>query len=53
MLINLAIFSVDYVNEYLTCKISYERFPVILSMDDHSTHNIIQFGGCLIKIYQL
>ena len=50
---NLAILSVDFVPEFLTFNISFAKFPVFLSMDKHSTHNNEEFGGCLIKIYQI
>ena len=43
----------DFVPEFLTFKISYAEFPVILFIHDHSTYDNKQFGGCLIKIKQI
>ena len=37
----------------LNFKISYTEFIVQLPIDDYSTHNKEQFGGCLIKITQI
>ena len=48
-----AIFSMDFVIEYFTFQIYVVKFPVILSMDEHPTHNNEKFGGSLIKIKQL
>ena len=49
MFSNWAILSVDFVTEYLCFKISYAKFPVILSRDEHSTHNNEEFGVVLLK----
>ena len=43
----------DFVPEYLTFQILYPKFPVILSIHDHSTHNNEQIGGFRIKIKQI
>ena len=43
----------DFVIEYFTFQISVVKFSVILSMDEHPTHNNEKFGGSLIKIKQL
>ena len=50
MFLNWAIFSMDLLAKYLTFKISYATFPVILPINEYSTHNKKEFGGCLIKI---
>ena len=38
------------LHEYLTFKISYAKFPIILPIIESSPHNNKQFDGCLIKI---
>ena len=53
MFLNWAIFSVDLLHEYLTFKVSYVKFPVILPINECSPHNNEQFSGCLIKIKQI
>ena len=47
---NGAIFSMDLVPQYLSFKISYVTYPVLLSTDDHSTQNNRQTCGCRIQI---
>ena len=53
MFFNWAIFSMDLAHEYLTFKLSYAKFPVMLPINEYSPHNNEQFGGCLIKIKQI
>ena len=53
MFSNWAIFSVDLLHEYLTFKVSYAKFSVMLHINEHSPHNYEQFGGFLIKIKQI
>ena len=43
----------EFAPQYLTFKISYTKFPVKLSIAEHSTHNNGQFGGYLVKIKQI
>ena len=43
----------EFGPQYVTFKISYAKFQVKLSMDKHSTYNIGQIGGCLIKICKI
>ena len=50
---NWAIFSVDLLHEYLTFKVSYAKFSVMLPINEHSSHYYEQFGGCSIKIKQI
>ena len=45
-------FFVDLVAQYLIIKISYNRFPVKLFINEYSTHYDEQFSGGLIKISQ-
>ena len=54
IMVNLAIvFWIDIVPRYLPFKISNAMFPVSLSINEYSTHNNGQFGGCFIKIKQI
>ena len=53
MFFNWAISSVDFFHEYLTFKLSYAKFPVMLPIKEYSSHNNEQFGGGLIKIKQI
>ena len=39
--------------KFLNFKISYAYFVDQVAIDDHSTHNKGQFGGCLMKITQI
>ena len=39
VLVNWAIFSMDVDVQYFTFKISYVRFPDLLSINEHFTHN--------------
>ena len=48
-----SLFLLDVHAKYLNFKISYPKFAVYLSMDEASTHHDVQFGGCLVKIYQI
>ena len=50
VIFNWAIFIIDLVPQYLTFRLSYVKFPICLSINEHSTHNNGQFDGCLIKI---
>ena len=43
----------ELVPQYLALEVSYTKFSVNLSIDDYSTHNNEQSGGCFIKIKQL
>ena len=53
MLLNWAIFSVDFAPQYLIFKISYDKFPFLSSKDKDSTHNCEQFSGYFIEIKQI
>ena len=39
--------------QYLSFKISYVKFPYLLSLNEYSTHYHEQCGGCLIEINQI
>ena len=50
VLLSWAIFYIDLVPQYITFRISYDRFPVSLFINKYTTYNNEQFGGCIIKI---
>ena len=43
----------DLLQEYLTFKVPYAKFPVMLPTNEHSPHNNEQFDDGLIKIKQI
>ena len=43
----------DLLPKYITFKVSFVKFPVVLPINEHSPHNYEQFSGCLVKIKQI
>ena len=39
--------------EYITFKVSYAKFPVMLHINEYFTHYNEEIGGFLIKIKQI